>query len=126
MTALKGLEEKLEEGVAFLGKPPAPLLLALAHLSSSTSGNIISGVRGAVLKWLLPAICGLIGSPLEDATALLGILRILQEALADSAGKIPGLRGYTEFTSLSAIVRLAANIFGAPGSQDLLYRLQLP
>lgn len=88
MAALKGLEEKLEEGVAFLGKAPVPLLLALAHLSRSTSAKIVSNMRGDVLKWLLPAVCALIGSPLEDSLALLGILRILQEALNEPAGKL--------------------------------------
>ena len=88
MAAFKGLEDKLEEGMAFLGKAPAPLLLALAHLSSATPGKIVTGMRGQVLQWLLPAVCGLIDSPLEDASALLGILQILQETLAESAGKL--------------------------------------
>ena len=83
---MKGLVEKLEEGLAFLGKAPAPLLLALAHLSSAVPEKIVNSVRAEILRWLLPAVCGLIDSPLQDAQALLGILRILQEAFSDSAG----------------------------------------
>ena len=95
MAALKGLEEKLEEGLVFLGKAPAPLLLALAHLSSSTPGKIVSGLRGEVLRWLLPAVCSLIGSPLEEAPALLGILGIFKEFLNEPAGDLTsgGLQG---------------------------------
>lgn len=86
LLAWKGLAEKLEEGLAFLGKPPAPLLLALAHLASSTPANIINTVQAEFLRWLLPAISVLISSPLADGEALQGTLGVLCEALNDPKG----------------------------------------
>ena len=86
LKAWKGLEEKLEEGLAFLGKPPAPLLLALVHLASATPFNIVSSVKADLLQWLLPALPTLIESALADAEGLQGALTILMTALQEPGG----------------------------------------
>lgn len=87
LAAWKGLEEKLEEGLAFLGKPPVPLLLGLTHLASAVPTNILSSVSKNILRWLLPAVTSLMKPPLEDDQAVQHILRILQTALQDSSGR---------------------------------------
>ena len=88
MLALKQLEEKLEEGVGFLGKPPPPLLLGLCHLVGACPPAVLAGVQARLLPWLVAAVGGLSQGALGDGEGTLAALRVLRSALGEPEGDI--------------------------------------
>ena len=87
MLALKQLEEKLAAGGAFLGKPPAPLLLGLSNLVGACPPAVLAGVQARILPWLVAAVSGLAQGALGDGPGTLAALRILRSALGEPEGE---------------------------------------
>ena len=86
MEAVEGLDEKLREGAAFLGEPPAPLLLALALLAGACPHSIVRDALPQLLPWLLAALQALTQGPLADGGALQAALACVRSSLAEEAG----------------------------------------
>ena len=84
--AVEGLDEKLREGAAFLGEPPAPLLLALALLAGACAHSIVRNALPQLLPWLLAALRALTQGPLADGSALQAALACVRSSLAEEAG----------------------------------------
>lgn len=84
--AVNGLQDKLQEGVDFLGSPPAPLLLGLARLVEGAPRDVLKGALPKLLPWLLSALQALSKGLLEDASALAAILSSIADTLAEEAG----------------------------------------
>lgn len=86
--ALCGLEEKLREGEKFLGQPPPPLLLAVAHLAGASPPGVLLAAFAKLLPWLLAALTSLNQGLLIDAEALAAALRAINSAGGHAAGNV--------------------------------------
>lgn len=84
--AAVALGGKLEEGETFLGAPPPPLLLGLAHLTGACPPRIVAGSLPRLLRWLLAALEALATGPLQDAGALKAALSTVEHALDVDSG----------------------------------------
>ena len=85
--AVEALDDKLREGAAFLGEPPAPLLLALALLAGACAPNVARNALPQLLPWLLAALWALTQGPLADGAALRAALACVTASLAEEAGE---------------------------------------
>lgn len=75
------LNQKLLEGVGYMGFPPTPLLLAVSHLSGACAPEVLRAALEIVLLWLLPALQALTTGPLADGQALRAALQGVRAAL---------------------------------------------